>query len=66
MMRNEYVFMQGYVLCINPKSTKQVIDIRGTCVFEWPGDSLDLSPKKRFEISWKDTVRDNRTIKVSL
>ena len=36
------VFMQGYVLCINPKSLQHIIDIRGMSVFECPGDSLDL------------------------
>ena len=36
--------MQGIVLCINPKSAKHIIDIRGMFVFECPGDSLDLKP----------------------
>ena len=38
------VFMQGNVLCINPKSAKHIIDIRGMSAFECPGDSFDLKP----------------------
>ena len=37
------VSIQGYVLCINPKSLKHIIDIRGMSVFECPGDFLDLN-----------------------
>ena len=29
--------------CINPKSAKHLLDIRGTSVFESPGDSCDIN-----------------------
>ena len=48
-MRKELVFMQGNALCINPKSAKKkkknILDIRGTSVFERPGGSLYLGLK---------------------
>ena len=38
------VFMQDNFLCIYPKSTKYIIDIRGMSAFECPVDSIDLKP----------------------
>ena len=43
-MRKELLFTQGNVLCINPKSAKHILVIRGMPFFECPGDSLDLNP----------------------
>ena len=43
-MRKELVYMQGNVLCINSKTAKHILDIRGTSMFECPGDSMDLNP----------------------
>ena len=37
------VFMQGNALCIYPKSSKHIIDIRGMSVVECPDDTLDLA-----------------------
>ena len=42
------VFMQGNVLCIYPKSAKQIIDIRGMSVFECPGEFLDFKPLQEY------------------
>ena len=36
--------MQDNFLCSNSKTAKHIPDIRGTFVFEFPGDSLDLNP----------------------
>ena len=38
---NMPIFMHDTVLCINHKSVKYILDIRGTYVIE---DSLDLKP----------------------
>ena len=36
--------MQDNVLCISSKFAKHIPDIRGTPVFECPGDSIDFNP----------------------
>ena len=38
------LYMQGNVLCMHFKTAKHILDIRGTSVFECPGNSLYLNP----------------------
>ena len=41
----ECEYMQlGNVLCINSKTAKHILGIRGMSAFECPGESLDLNP----------------------